>query len=72
MALSPTHGPEVRVRRIHRRDLNRAWDFALKFYRTRSFHKLDAAIFLAKKVGTEAQLLPPRKLKRTCKPAAKT
>jgi ribosomal protein S18 acetylase RimI-like enzyme len=47
-------------------------DNALKFYRTRSFHKLDAAIFLAKKVGTEAALLPPRKLKRTRKPAAKT
>src|ERR1019366_8887908 len=170
MALPPTHSPEVRVRRIHRRDLNRAWDFlklvfrdvnretveyqrprtkrrftevydledveqllfevkaeegvqivgyaecafegrgvgsfmleqvehmarvrgcthlvlevaenndnALKFYRTRSFHKLDAAIFLAKKVGTEAALLPPRKLKRTrapgkaaARPAAKT
>jgi ribosomal protein S18 acetylase RimI-like enzyme len=47
-------------------------DNALKFYRTRSFYKLDAAIFLAKKVPTEAELLPPRKLKRTRKPAAKT
>jgi ribosomal protein S18 acetylase RimI-like enzyme len=40
---------------------------ALRFYRTRSFYKLDAAIFLAKKVPTEAELLPPRKLKRAKK-----
>jgi ribosomal protein S18 acetylase RimI-like enzyme len=37
---------------------------ALKFYRSRSFHKLDAAIFLAKKVASEHELLPPRKLKK--------
>src|ERR1700674_5429995 len=37
---------------------------ALHFYRTRSFTKLDAAIFLAKKVTSEAELLPPRRLKR--------
>jgi ribosomal protein S18 acetylase RimI-like enzyme len=37
---------------------------ALRFYRARSFYKLDAAIFLAKKVASEAELLPPRKLKR--------
>jgi ribosomal protein S18 acetylase RimI-like enzyme len=37
---------------------------ALHFYRTRSFYKLDAAIFLAKKVTVEEELLPPRKLKR--------
>ncbi len=37
---------------------------ALTFYRTRSFYKLDAAIFLAKKVAAEEELLPPRKLKR--------
>jgi ribosomal protein S18 acetylase RimI-like enzyme len=37
---------------------------ALKFYRTRNFYRLDAAIFLAKKVPTEAELLPPRKLRR--------
>lgn len=43
-------------------------DNALRFYRTRSFYKLDAAIFLAKKVTVEAELLPPRKLKRTKKP----
>ena len=47
-------------------------DNAHKFYKTRSFYKLDAAIFLAKKVPTEAELLPPRKLKRNRKPAAKT
>ena len=77
--------PEVRVRRIHRRDLNRSWvehlarvrgcthlvlevaennENALKFYRTRSFYRLDAAIFLAKKISSEAELLPPRRLKR--------
>lgn len=37
---------------------------ALKFYRTRSFTKLDAAIFLAKRVETDPELLPPRPLKR--------
>jgi len=40
------------------------------FYRMRSFYKLDAAIFLAKKVATEAELLPPRKLKPKTVPAA--
>lgn len=39
-------------------------DNALKFYRSRNFYKLDAAIFLAKKVPSEAELLPPRRLKR--------
>src|SRR6185436_15915750 len=37
---------------------------ALSFYRTRNFTKLDAALFLAKKVSAEDELLPPRKLKR--------
>ncbi len=37
---------------------------ALKFYRTRSFYKLDAAIFLAKKVVVDDELLPPRPLKK--------
>jgi hypothetical protein len=37
---------------------------ALKFYRARSFYKLDAAIFLAKKVAVDAELLPPRRLKK--------
>jgi ribosomal protein S18 acetylase RimI-like enzyme len=37
---------------------------ALKFYRARNFFRLDAAIFLAKKVPTEDELLPPRKLRR--------
>ena len=45
---------------------------AMRFYRTRSFYKLDAAIFLAKKVTTEDELLPPRKLKRKPRPAAKS
>jgi ribosomal protein S18 acetylase RimI-like enzyme len=35
---------------------------ALSFYRKRSFHKLDAALFLAKKVPTEPELLPERPL----------
>jgi len=38
---------------------------ALRFYRTRNFYKLDAAIFLAKRVVVEAELLPPRRLKRS-------
>jgi ribosomal protein S18 acetylase RimI-like enzyme len=37
---------------------------ALRFYRTRSFVKLDAAIFMAKRVQTVEELLPPRKLKK--------
>lgn len=37
---------------------------ALRFYRARNFYRLDAAIFLAKKITSEAELLPPRKLKR--------
>jgi ribosomal protein S18 acetylase RimI-like enzyme len=36
---------------------------ALKFYRKRSFVKLDAAIFLAKKVSVDEELLAPRKIK---------
>ena len=36
---------------------------ALAFYRRRSFYKLDAAIFMAKKVDREPDLLPPRDLK---------
>jgi ribosomal protein S18 acetylase RimI-like enzyme len=35
---------------------------ALKFYRKRDFFKLDAAIFLAKRIGLDEQLLGPRKL----------
>lgn len=35
---------------------------ALQFYRARSFSQLDAAIFLAKKVVSEPELLPPRLL----------
>jgi ribosomal protein S18 acetylase RimI-like enzyme len=46
---------------------------ALHFYRKRSFYKLDAALFLAKKVDMEEELLPPRKLKkRPPKKAAKS
>jgi ribosomal protein S18 acetylase RimI-like enzyme len=35
---------------------------ALAFYRARSFTKLDAAIFMAKPVHTDSDLLPPRRL----------
>jgi ribosomal protein S18 acetylase RimI-like enzyme len=38
---------------------------ALKFYRGRSFYRLDADVFLAKKVVAEEELLPPRKLSRS-------
>jgi len=41
---------------------------ALRWYRKRAFFKLDAAIFLAQKVATPPELLPPRKLR---KPRAK-
>ncbi len=37
-------------------------DRALQFYRARSFAKLDAAIFMAKKVANDAEILPPRPL----------
>src|SRR5262245_37782871 len=36
---------------------------ALRFYRKRNFYKLDAAIFLSRKLETAADLLSPRKLK---------
>jgi ribosomal protein S18 acetylase RimI-like enzyme len=36
---------------------------ALAFYRRRAFYKLDAAIFMAKRLEREPDLLPPRKLK---------
>ena len=37
---------------------------ALTFYRTRKFQKLDAGIFLAKRVSADAELLPPRRIRR--------
>jgi ribosomal protein S18 acetylase RimI-like enzyme len=36
---------------------------ALTFYKKRSFSRLDAAVFMAKKVENEPELLPPRPLK---------
>jgi ribosomal protein S18 acetylase RimI-like enzyme len=36
---------------------------ALRFYRKRNFHKLDAAIFLSRKLDTGGDLLGPRKLR---------
>jgi ribosomal protein S18 acetylase RimI-like enzyme len=36
---------------------------ALGFYRKRSFYRLDAAVFMAKRVESEPELLPPRPLK---------
>jgi ribosomal protein S18 acetylase RimI-like enzyme len=36
---------------------------ALAFYRHRNFQKMDAAIFMAQKIESPADLLPPRKLK---------
>ena len=46
---------------------------ALSWYRRRNFTKLDAAIFLAQKVDSEPELLPPRKLgsQKKRKPTAK-
>lgn len=35
---------------------------ALAFYKKRAFQKLDAAIFMAKRITTEPELLPPRKI----------
>jgi ribosomal protein S18 acetylase RimI-like enzyme len=36
---------------------------ALRFYKKRNFHKLDAAVFLSRKLDTAGELLGPRKLK---------
>lgn len=36
---------------------------ALAFYRHRNFQKMDAAIFMAQKIDSAPELLPPRKLK---------
>ena len=41
---------------------------ALRFYRRRNFHKLDAAVFLSRKLDTRGDLLSPRKLKTRAKP----
>lgn len=44
---------------------------ALAFYRRRSFLKLDAALFLAKRVPNEGALLPPRRVgRRRAQPSA--
>lgn len=47
-------------------------DSALQFYRARSFTKLDAAIFMAKKIVVENDLLPPRKLRKPRKNAGES
>lgn len=36
---------------------------ALKFYRSRSFYKMDSAIFLAKRISTAGELLAPRTIR---------
>ncbi len=41
---------------------------ALKFYRKRNFQKLDAAIFLSRRLNVDEELLGPRKLKVRSKP----
>ena len=41
---------------------------ALRFYRKRNFQKLDAAVFLSRKLDTRGHLLSPRKLKPRAKP----
>jgi ribosomal protein S18 acetylase RimI-like enzyme len=41
---------------------------ALRWYRKRAFFKLDAAIFLAQKVATPPELLPPRRLRKPSRP----
>ncbi len=43
---------------------------ALAFYKKRSFQKLDAAIFMAKRVTVEPELLPPRNIPMAVRPAA--
>jgi len=41
---------------------------ALRWYRRRNFYKIDAAIFLAQKLETEPELLPPRKIGGRARP----
>jgi ribosomal protein S18 acetylase RimI-like enzyme len=41
---------------------------ALRFYRKRNFQKLDAAVFLSRKLDTRGHLLSPRKLKLRAMP----
>jgi ribosomal protein S18 acetylase RimI-like enzyme len=41
---------------------------ALKFYRARHFYKIDAAVFLARKLELEQELLPPRRIRRRSTP----
>lgn len=43
---------------------------ALAFYKKRAFQKLDAAIFMAKRVTVEPELLPPRNIPMAVRPAA--
>lgn len=44
---------------------------ALRFYRKRSFQKLDAAIFMSRKIDTGGELLAPRVMKRKTKAGQK-
>ena len=37
---------------------------ALSFYRSRKFFRLDAAVFLARRLDVEKQLLPPRSIRK--------
>ena len=37
---------------------------ALTFYRKRNFFKLDASLFLAQKIDSEPELLPPRAMRQ--------
>ncbi|MDX2169697.1 MAG: GNAT family N-acetyltransferase [Deltaproteobacteria bacterium] len=41
---------------------------ALKWYRKRNFYKLDAAMFMAQRVATAPDLLPPRRLRGKPRP----
>jgi hypothetical protein len=53
---------QVRVRRIHRRDLKRVWGFLKRTFR--DVNRLDAAVFLAGRVPGEPESLPPRRIKQ--------
>lgn len=45
-------------------------ELALKFYRTRHFYKIDAGIFLAKRIAADEELLPPRRIRQRRRPKA--
>jgi len=70
MSRPPTSRSETNGRASARKPSAMARVRALRFYHTRNFYKPDVAVFLAKKVPTEAELLAPRRLRKVRAKAA--